>query len=202
VASGLVEPPPARMPPAGHPTEVEGEAVTAYGTRVILRSITPDDASRLVDFHRGLSPRSVYRRFFFAHPTLADAEIERFTEVDHVDRVALVAVVAGQLVAVGRYERAPGSMQAEVAFVVADDYQHHGLAPLLLGRLAEVARQNGIAVFTAETLVENSDMIGVFQHSGFPVTTHSEFDIVSVRCSIGVPAPAFAARPSVAGHPG
>jgi GNAT superfamily N-acetyltransferase len=190
------------MPPCGHPTDPECEAVTAYGTRVLLRPIRPDDASRLVEFHRGLSPRSVYRRFFFVHPTLADAEVERFTEVDDVDRVALVAVIGGQLVGVGRYERAPGSMEAEVAFVVADDYQHHGLAPLLLDRLADVARRNGIAVFTAETLVENSDMMGVFLHSGFPVTTRSEFGTVSVRFSIGATPPAFEARPPVAGYPG
>lgn len=124
------------------------------------------------------------------------------TEVDYVDRVALVAVVGGRLVAVGRYERAPGSMEAEVAFVVADDYQHHGLAPLLLDRLADVARQAGIAVFTAETLVENREMMGVFLHSGFPVTTSSEFGTVSVRLSIGATGPALEARPSVAGYPG
>jgi GNAT superfamily N-acetyltransferase len=89
-----------------------------------------------------------------------------------------------------------------VAFVVADDYQHHGLAPLLLDRLADVARQAGIAVFTAETLVENREMMGVFLHSGFPVTTSSEFGTVSVRLSIGATGPALEARPSVAGYPG
>ena len=41
-------------------------------------------------FHESLSPRSVYRRFFFAHPHLSPGEVERFTHVDYVDRMAFV----------------------------------------------------------------------------------------------------------------
>lgn len=198
----VVCPLPIRRAPAPCPVGLESEAITADGTRVCLRAIRPGDAPRLVEFHRELSARSVYRRFFFAHPTLSDAEVERFTVVDYVDRVALIAEVGEQLVAVGRYERAAGSAEAEVAFVVADGYQHHGLAPLLLDRLAEVARENGIAVFTAETLVENIDMMRVFLHSGFPVTTRSEFGTVSVQFPIGLAPPITKASSPGVGQPG
>jgi GNAT superfamily N-acetyltransferase len=159
-------------------------ATTHTGSKVSLRPIREDDAPRLVDFHRHLSPRSVYRRFFFVHPTLSAAEVERFTCVDYVDRLALVAEDGDRLVAVGRYDRSPGSVEAEVAFVVADQYQQHGIATLLLAKLADAARINGITTFVAYVLPENRDMLGVFSHSAFAVSTSVEDSVLTVRLAL------------------
>ena len=135
-------------------------------------------------FHESLSTRSVYRRFFFAHPNLSPGEVERFTTVDYVDRMAFVIVDSDQIVGVGRYERLEKSDEAEVAFVVTDGYQRRGIGALLLDRLADVARTHGITMFIAQTLSENRDMLGVFLASGFPVATSSEGGTVSVRFPI------------------
>jgi len=135
-------------------------------------------------FHDSLSPRSVYRRFFSAHPRLSVGEVERFTHVDYVDRMAFVVTDEDRIVAVGRYERLPETDEAEVAFVVTDAYQHRGIGSRLLVHLAEAARGNGIAQFHAQTLSENRDMLGVFLSSGYPVTTTSEAGTVTVRFPI------------------
>ena len=157
---------------------------------VSLRPIRPDDAAGLVDFHRHLSPDSVYRRFFSVHPVLSAAEVERFTCVDHIDREALVAADGDRLVAVGRYDRCPGTPEAEIAFVVADEYQHHGIATALLGALADAARQVGVATFVASVLAENRAMLDVFRHSGFPISTATEDGVVSVRLTLRARDPA------------
>jgi GNAT superfamily N-acetyltransferase len=154
------------------------------GTSVHLRPIRPDDDARLVAFHERLSPQSVYRRFFFMHPRLSASETERFTHVDYVDRLALVAEQGDRLVAVGRYERIPDTTEAEVAFVVADEFQHQGIGTILLERLADAALKNGIEVFIAETLSENRNMLDVFMRSGFHVTSTTEYGTVSVRFPI------------------
>jgi GNAT superfamily N-acetyltransferase len=137
-----------------------------------------------VAFHDGLSTQSVYRRFFFVHPHLSTAEVERFTRVDYGDRMAYVVLDGDRLVGVGRYERIPGTTEAEVAFVVTDDHQHLGIGTLLLDHLADRARTCGIDRFTAQTLSENRDMLGVFLASGFPVATSSEAGTVSLRFPI------------------
>ena len=103
-----------------YPGELERDLVTVDGATLHLRPIRPSDASAPVRFHQGLSARSVYRRFFSTHPRLTDAEVQRFTNVDYVERLALVVEDLGQLVAVGRFDRTPGTTDAEVAFVVAD----------------------------------------------------------------------------------
>ena len=167
-----------------YPIELEFDVPNGDGSVVHLRPIRPDDSDQLAAFHRHLSTRSVHRRFFGAHPELGPAEIEYFTCVDYVDRLALIAEDAGLLVAVGRYERIPGTDDAEVAFVVADAYQHHGIGTVLLERLADAARKRGITTFVAQTLAENNEMLGVFLCSGFAVMTSAEDDIVDVRFSI------------------
>ncbi len=167
-----------------YPSELAGDVETVGGLTVHLRPIRPDDGGRLREFHERLSPQSVYRRFFFMHLRLSVAETERFTHVDYVDRLALVAEHAGRLVAVGRYERLPGTADAEVAFVVADEFQHQGIGTTLLERLAEAALKNGVTAFVAQTLSENRDMLDVFMNSGFHVTSTRDYGTVNVRFPI------------------
>src|SRR5579871_3499437 len=147
--------------PPGYPRELERDVETE-GLRYRVRPIRPDDGPRLVEFHARLSPRSVYLRFFTVHPTLSEAEVKRFTEVDYEDRLALVATIGDHLIAVARYDRPPGAAEAEVAFVVDDAYQHHGVGSELLDELADAAFANGVSTFRAETLAENRTMIDVF----------------------------------------
>ncbi len=170
--------------PAGYPHDLERDVAGDEGLRYHVRPIRPDDAARLVAFHRQLSPHSVYMRFFTFHPTLSEAEVARFTTVDYVDRLALVATVGDRLIAVGRFDRPPAATEAEVAFVVADEYQHHGIGSLLLDELARAAWQRGVEVFTADTLAENSAMLDVFRHAGFPVTSGIEYGTVTLRFPI------------------
>jgi GNAT superfamily N-acetyltransferase len=170
--------------PPGYPAELEREIVDADGYRYHLRPIRPDDVERLQAFHATLSTRSTYLRFFRVHPELSTDELVRFTRVDYRDRLALVAEHDGVLLAVGRYDRTPGTTEAEVAFVVTDAYQHHGIGTLLLDELARAARDRGITGFVAETLAENRGMIEVFSGSDFPVRTVREYDTVTLRFPI------------------
>ena len=180
-AAAAAEP---REVPAGYPDDLERDVVGAGGLRYHVRPIRPDDAPRLVAFHQLLSPHSVYLRFFTFHPTLSQGEVERFTTVDYVNRLALVATAGDRLIAVGRFDRVPGGTEAEVAFVVADEYQHHGIGSLLLDELAHAAWQRGVEVFKADTLAENAAMLDVFRHAGFPVTSGIEYGTVTLRFPI------------------
>ena len=168
----------------GYPTELESEIRMGDGKAFRVRPIQPDDGKLLADFHSHLSDQTVFRRYFYLHPRLSPGEIEHLTQVDYVNRLALVIEDAAGLVAIGRYDRLPGTNEAEVAFVVTDRYQRHGLGSLLLQRLADAARDRGIDVFTAETMAENRDMIDVFMASGFPVSSTCEWGTVTVRFPI------------------
>jgi GNAT superfamily N-acetyltransferase len=163
------------------------ESITlAEGVTVTLRPIAPQDAAALVEFHRLLSDRTVFLRYFYPHRLLGVEEVEHLTRLDGRDRLALVVECAGQLVAVGRYDRSPGRPEAEVAFVVADAFQHRGLGTLLLRRLARAARPVGITTFSAEVLTENSRMLALFHESGFVTTSSVECGTVHLQMAIGL----------------
>ena len=175
---------PVLIPPPNYPGDLGALVVLSDGTCCSLRPIRPDDAEQLVEFHQHLSSRSTYLRFFTVHPTLSAKEVERFTTVDYQDRLAFVVERSGKLIAVGRFDRIAGTPDAEVAFVVADDYQHHGLGSLLLDELARAARARGISTFVAETLCENKPMLDIFHHSGFEVSTKIDYGTVWLHFGI------------------
>ena len=136
-----------------------------------VRPIGPDDASALNDFHERCSERTHRLRFFSSQAHLPPAMLSFFTNVDHDEREALLAVLDNQIIAVGRYdlisEDATDERSAEVAFVVADEFQGNGIAFDLLGRLADLARSRSISRFVAETLAENMAMQTVFRKSPY-----------------------------------
>jgi hypothetical protein len=103
--------------PPGYPIEWEADVVLTDGGVAHLRPIQPSDADMLVQFYDRVSPESKYLRFFAPYPKLTDRDVARFTQVDYVDRVALIVTVADQMIAVGRYDRLDGN-EAEVAFLV------------------------------------------------------------------------------------
>jgi GNAT superfamily N-acetyltransferase len=177
-----------------YPDELETDIIVRTGATLRLRPIRRDDGEQLVAFHRRLSSDSIYRRYFSVHPELSHDEVGHLTQVDYVDRLALVIEDGDDLVAVGRYERYPLTTKAEVAFVVRDDYQHLGLGRHLLDYLAEAAWARGITTFTAEILVRNRDMISVFGHSGFPVTSTISNGEISVHFSIEPTSESMASR--------
>jgi RimJ/RimL family protein N-acetyltransferase len=127
---------------------------------VLVRPIRADDKAMLTDGLQQLSEESVRRRFLTAKRSFSRSELRYLTEVDGRDHVALVAEYPGEpvrrLIAVARFVRLhddPGA--AEVAIVVADNWQRRGVGSLLSERLAEEARRLGIERFTATMAADN-----------------------------------------------
>jgi GNAT superfamily N-acetyltransferase len=163
------------------------EVLLPDGTEVVVRPITPADAGALVALHARLSADTIYRRYFGARPHLSPADVDRFTRVDGRARFALVALrryPAGGMVAVARYEGSPGRRSAELAVVVDDALQHHGLGRLMLGRLIDVAREGGQDELVADVLAGNAAMLGLLRGLGLPRRTESDGETVTVALDL------------------
>ena len=100
---------------------------------------------------------------------LSASELRYLTEIDHHDHEALVAVdgETGDGVGVARYVRsAEDGESAEAAVAVVDDWQGRGLGHLLLERLVERAREEGVRRFTALVQAENRPAIALLERFG------------------------------------
>jgi predicted CoA-binding protein/GNAT superfamily N-acetyltransferase len=170
--------------PPNYPEHWETDIVANDGGTLFLRPIKPSDAEDIRKLHGRLSEESVYFRFFTPLPTLSDAMLHRFVNVDYVDRMALVAILGDLIVAVARYDRLPGSSEAEVAFLVDDAHQGRGLATIMLEYLVVVAKESGITRFVADTLPENTKMLKVFHDAGFKDHRHFQDGVVRVSFEI------------------
>lgn len=167
-----------------YPGSWEADVVLRDGSTTHVRPIRPEDADALQAFHVAQSEASTVLRFFAPLPQLPERDLARFTHVDHVDRVALVAVTQDDaIIGVARYDKISPD-EAEVAFNVADVHHGRGLGSVLLEHLAAAARERGVRRFTAEVLPENGRMIAVFREAGYEVHQSLEDGVVQVSFDI------------------
>ena len=140
-------------------------ARTRDGAELEIRQIRPDDKRLITEGMERLSPESRYRRFFRPLDRLSERDLAYLTEIDHTDHEALAAIdpESGELVGVARYVRGAEPHLAEVSVVVDDPWQHRGVATVLLERLVERAREEGISHFVALVLDENVEAIRLFE---------------------------------------
>ena len=179
-----------------YPASWESDFELTDGNSVHIRPITAADAAPLRRFHSQLSPHSVYFRFFTLYPELRDTDVLRFTHCDQVNRVAFVAMDGSAIVGVGRYDRLSNPAVAEVAFVVRDDFQGHGIGTLLLDRLAHAARDRGIHRFVALVLADNVRMRRLFADSGYAMTATFDDGYITMEFSIDPAQPSSSTSPT------
>ena len=152
-------------------------------TAVTIRPIRPEDEPLMVDFHRKLSDRTVYLRYF--SPLKLDQRIahERLSRICFIDYDReMVFVVeraaeqggASSILGVGRLSKLHGTNAAEFALVVADEWQGHGMGRELLHLVIRVARDEGLDRLTATILSDNRAMQSLARQAGFTVRSDSE----------------------------
>jgi RimJ/RimL family protein N-acetyltransferase len=159
------------------------------GTAVTVRALRDDDRARMAQAVRSLDRESIYLRLFSYRSELTEAGLDRIMRFDPDGEVALVATVGsdGRVIGGGRYvvdDPSASPRCAEIAFTVVEAYHGRGLAGRLLHHLAIIARERGIAAFTAEVLAGNAGMQRVFERSGLPITTRREDGVLHVRLAL------------------
>jgi len=165
------------------PPDLRTTCVLADGTAISFRSIRNTDEPALKDLFYDLSQTTIYYRFMRNLKRIPQRQIQDFVYIDHRSDVAVVATLPAahgeEIIAVGRYYLNPQTNRAEVAFIVRDKWQNRGIGTALLRYLITVAKQNGIAGFTAEVLRANRAMQAVFQKSGCKVKSRLNGEVFS-----------------------
>jgi len=161
------------------------------GSPVTIRPIRPEDEPLMVSFHKKLSDRSVYLRYFGSLSLKSRVSHERLVRIcfgDYDRELALVVEKAGpnarEIIGVGRLSRTIGTKEAEVAILVTDEYQNRGVGAELLRRAIRVAREEGITALSAEMLPDNLAMQVITKALGFKVKMQPGFASMSARLEL------------------
>lgn len=157
-----------------YPHEWVSEVRLEDGTLVKIRPILPDDAPRLQEGFKMLTPESIYMRFLESFRELSDEQAHYFANVDYDSRMALVGTITQdrdeQVIGVARYDLlgSDTSCRAESAVIVADPYQGLGLGTILMIRLIEYARANGVTCFLGTIHNANTRIMSFIKKGGYP----------------------------------
>jgi acyl-CoA hydrolase len=161
-----------------YPKELEHYNTLRDGTEIFFRPVKPTDEAALSEMLYSLSTSSVRKRFFAHTQTFPHKDVQRLTNLDYKNELAIVGVVpgpsGGDIVAIAQYFIDPKTQSAEVAFIVQDEWQAKGMGAFLLNYLTRIAIQRGIKSFYATVLPENKAMLNIFYHCGYNMKT--DFD--------------------------
>jgi acyl-CoA hydrolase len=161
-----------------YPADLERYATLKDGTQIFFRPTKPTDEEALSEMLYSLSRESVRTRYFTHTMLFPHKDVQRITNIDYVNDLAIVGVVpavSGELiVALAQYFVDQKTQAAEVAFIVQDEWQQKGMGSFLLDYIAEIAVSRGVKRFYATVLPTNRPMLSIFYNSGYKVNT--EFD--------------------------
>ena len=169
----------------GYPKKYEKRIEIEGLPPVLMRPIRVTDEAKMSRLFYNLSDTTVYRRWHHGLKQLSHRDILRLLEVDYTQNMAVVIEAEpdgaeSEIIGVGRYHTDPATNYAETAFVVLDAWQGHSLGTMLLDHLIQIARENGIAGFTADVLAENRAMRHVFHKSGLEIQSRLNGGVYSL----------------------
>ena len=160
-----------------------------------MRPIRPEDEPLMVRFHQALSEQSVYMRYFHMMNLDQRTAHERLTRICFIDYDREMALVAErtdpesgerEVMGVGRLSKSsPARDEAEFSILVSDRYQRRGLGTLLLGRLLEIGRAEGLERITAEILLDNYPMQRISKKLGFELHRDTEEMVMKADLELG-----------------
>jgi len=143
------------------------------GLNIRFRAIKPSDEDEMRRLFYRFSDQAVYYRYFSPIKTMPHKKMQEYVNVDYRSFMSIVAVIeesgVEKIIAEARYARHKDSDYADTAFIVDERYQGKGIASYLFDLLIRVAREEGIAGFTADVLADNKAMLKVYEKAPFPI---------------------------------
>jgi acyl-CoA hydrolase/GNAT superfamily N-acetyltransferase len=168
-----------------YPVNLE-DVIRVDDQEITIRPAKPVDERRIREHYYNLDKNDIFLRFFHEKTTFSTSEAEGKSQIDYIKDLTLIAVVGesgfDRVVGVGEYLLLMDNNMGEVAFTVAKEFQGKGLGKIFIRKLAEAARENGIAGLIAYTAQHNQAMIRLFKTLPYKVKTAFDGEALSLSC--------------------
>lgn len=163
------------------------EEIRKYGEHAVtFRPAKPVDDRRIQEHFYNLDKKDVVARFFHEKTSFLRDDMEEMFETDYIKNLTLLALTGefgfGNVIGIGAYMVDPQKNIAEVAFSVSHPWQGKGIASVLLQKLAQAAKNNGIRGLTAYTANDNTGMIKLFKKLPWPVKQSLDDGMMVLTC--------------------
>lgn len=149
------------------------ETIKIAGEKILFRPAKTVDERRIQEHFYQLEKVDVISRFFHEKTRFVRQEVQGMFQVDYIHNMTIIALVGEsgfeKVVGVGSYYFESADNMAEIAFSVSKEYQGKGFGKILIRKLAEAARENGILGLFAVTVPGNKNMIKLFRKLPFKI---------------------------------
>ena len=161
--------------------------VTGF-SKLKIRPIRLDDETKMVEFHRGISPKSICLRYFgylgFDRRTSHERLVRVCTNTAEVYSVVIEqpahARRSVKILAVGRLIKTPEPYVAMFDILIGDEAHIPKLAKILLGRLISLGRAFRFQILAGKVLGIDKDTINLCQSLDFTLQNLAKEGMVQV----------------------
>lgn len=167
-----------------YPFKYTKEIVVEDGTAATVRPIRSEDEPLVYSLFKSLSDETIVFRFGQHLTDMPHEKLVRYCQIDYERELAFVAVVEEdhgreRVIADVRVLKMPDLETAELAVLVADEWQGHGLGTTLLDYCIGVAKEAGVKTLWMEILPGNTRMLHLASICGF-TRAYADEDMVKV----------------------
>lgn len=165
----------------------------ANGQQVLIRPICPEDEPNHRLFIAQLAPEDLRYRFFSFVQEIPSAQMARFTQIDHAQEMAFIAIgqtesdaTPGTL-GVIRVVRTDDPAVAEFSIVVRSDLKGTGLGHVLMSTMVTYCHDHEIKKIVGHVMRDNPRMLRFVAQHGFQQKKTDDIDFVDIELIIPPP---------------
>jgi acetyltransferase len=172
-----------------YPFKYVKEVTLENGVPALIRPIRPEDEPLIYNLFRTVSEETIVFRFNQRLSDMPHERLARYCQLDYERELAFVALIKEgpaleRIIAEVRMLKMPDLETAELAIIVTDEWQGHGIGPMLIDYCIKIARDLQTKTLWMEILKTNSRMLHLAKSSGFK-EVHPEEDTVKVALEVG-----------------
>ena len=176
-----------------YPREWERRDVLRDGTRILVRPLRPADGALYPAFADDVTLDDSRLRFFAPVNELSEERIAELTQLDYARAMAFIAIeeATGDMLGVVRLHRDEKG-GGDYAVIVRSHLKGNGLGWLLMQRMIEYAKAEGLTQVQGQVLAENTTMLRMCEQLGFRLADdRAETGVKVVTLPLGQPEPAL-----------
>ncbi len=167
-----------------YPFKYMEEVTLADGVPALIRPIRPEDEPLIYDLFKAVSEETMVFRFNQRLSDMPHERLARYCQLDYERELAFVAQVKEspgreRIIADVRMLKMPDLETAELAILVADEWQGRGIGTMLIDYCVRIARELELKTLWMEILRTNARMLHLAAGSGFKEVS-SDADMVKV----------------------